>query len=185
MVERESKIDYLTDAIGKTRKSRIEAERRLLKLDALSKHATVYYACITTLLTLLTLFFDYEGLTFLSVASAVVVAICTVYVSAQNYGARAERMRGCYLELQRLCLSLDDKRYMDDEEAWQMANSAGERYVEILQRTENHLTKDYRLATDEACRAYSAGRWLAARFCVYVVPVVAGILFTLTVWPVA
>lgn len=64
MIEIKTKLEYLPILLDKTRKSRIEAERRLLKLDALAKHACVYYACVTTLLSLSTLFFDYKGLPF-------------------------------------------------------------------------------------------------------------------------
>lgn len=181
MVEAGNKIEYLPGLIEKTRKSRIEAERRLLKLDELSRHATIYYACITTLLTLSTLFFDYRGLILLSTASAIIATLCTVYTSSQAYGVRAEKMRECYLNLQQLHLSLDDKRYLNEEEAQQLANCAGERYVEILKCTENHLPRDFRLSKGEIDQTRESMRWVFAKLCIYIVPVIAGIVFMLVV----
>lgn len=183
MIETENKFEYLQDLIGKTRKSRIEAERRLLKLNSLSNHACIYYACITTLLSLSIMFFDYKGLPFLSISSAIVVMACTVYASAQNYGVRAEQMKGCYLDLQKLHLSLDDRRVLQDSEAEELANYVGERYVDIIRQTENHLPRDYRIAHEEENALLEQLRWLALRLVVYVVPVTAATLFSLTVWP--
>ena len=183
MIETENKFEYLQDLIGKTRKSRIEAERRLLKLNSLSNHACIYYACITTLLSLSIMFFDYKGLPFLSISSAIVVMACTVYASAQNYGVRAEQMKGCYLDLQKLHLSLDDRRVLQDSEAEELANYVGERYVDIIRQTENHLPRDYRIAHEGENALLEQLRWLALRLVVYVVPVTAATLFSLTVWP--
>ena len=183
MVETENKFEYLQDLIGKTRRSRIEAERRLLKLNSLSNHACIYYACITTLLSLSTLFFDCKGLSFLSVSSAIVVMACTVYASAQNYGVRAEQMKGCYLDLQKLHLSLDDKRVLQDSEAEELANNIGEHYVDIIRQTENHLPRDYRIAHGEEDTLLEQLRWLALRLAVYVMPVVVAALLSLAVWP--
>ncbi|WP_165249318.1 SLATT domain-containing protein [Adlercreutzia sp. ZJ141] len=182
MVEAENKFNYLPGLIKNTRKSRIEAERRLLRLDALSKHASVYYACLTALLSLSSVFLDYKGLPFLSVASAVVVAICTVYASTQNYGVRAEQMKECYIELQKLLLKLDDKRTLEDGEAQEVANQVGECYVEIIRRTENHLLRDYLLATGSNNETKEQLRWFALRVCVYVVPVLVAFVFSWAVW---
>lgn len=182
MVKAGNKFEYLPGLIDKTRKSRIEAERRLLQLDVLFKHASVYYACLTVLLSLSTVFFDYEGLSFLSVASAVVVTICTVYASTQNYGVRAERMKECYLELQQLFFALDSRCAFEDEEAQETANRVGEQYIEILRRTENHLVCDYKAAIESLDVTKKRLRWLAVRICVYVLPVLVAIVFSLAVW---
>lgn len=183
MLETENKFEYLPGLIDKTRKSRIEAERRLLRSDALSKHACVYYACITILLSLSTIFFDYRGLPFLSLASTIVVALCTVYASSQNYGIRAEQMKQCYLELQKLHLRFDNKRILEEAEAQELANDVGEQYVEIVQRTENHLPRDYGLATGQTERIANDLRWIVIRACVYVFPILFSIVFSLIVWP--
>lgn len=183
MSESENKTRYLPVIIGKTRKARIEAERRLLRLDALSKHASVFYACLTTLLSLASVFLDYKGLPFLSIASAVVVAICTVYSSAQNYGVRAEKMKACYLELQRLHLMLDGRQDCKEDGAESIVDEIGRRYVDILERTENHTPRDYEIASKDIGKRKDRLRWFCIRLCVYIAPVLAGIVFSLIVWP--
>ena len=183
MIEIETKREYLPGLLDKTRKSRIEAERRLLKLDALAKHACVYYACATTLLSLSTLFFDYKGLPFLSISAAIVVTVCTVYASAQNYGVRAEQMKECYLELQELHLSPDGGCLSDDREAEDLVNRIGERYVAIIRQTENHLSRDYEIAFGQTSALKEGIRWFGLRCVVYVLPAVIAICFSLSVWP--
>lgn len=176
----EDKCQYLPDLIDKTRKSRIEAERRLLKMNTLSMHACIYYACITTLLSLSALFFSYPGLPFLSISSAIVVTICTVYVSAQNYAARAEQMKGCYLALQELHLSLDNASLPGKCDI----DSAGQKYIDIVRQTENHHIRDYQIAMSDINDFHQILYWLAIRFAVYAIPVLIAIAFSLVVWPV-
>lgn len=180
-----SGLEYLYELIANTRKSRIESERRLLALDALVKHATVYYACLTVLLTLLSLFFDYTGISFLSISFAVIIAICTAYASAQNYAVRAERMKECYLDLQVLLFKFDECRDESDEERKKIFQDISRQYSEVLKRTDNHLTSDYMIAikNDLWCKKNTL-KYYFVRICIYVIPVLIGIVSTLLVWPV-
>ena len=135
------KEEYLYGIIEKTRLSRIRAERRLLELDLFVKHANVYYACVTAALTIGSFMLPESRLiSFLSVASAVVLAIWTTYSTTQNYAARAETMRSCYLDLQALLFDMDRD---PSSSLWCGVDDAGKRYSDILHRTENHLPKDY------------------------------------------
>lgn len=176
------KASYLQDIISKTRKARINAECRLLELDALLKHATLFYSCITVALTLVQLFYVDEGsnasrtLSFLSVVSAIIITICTTYASSQNYAVRAEQMKTCYLELQRLSLQLDDV----DQEAESCGtslriDSIGEKYVDVLARTENHLQTDY-YGAGAFCFSINGKslNYFVLRFLVYVLPILLG-----------
>lgn len=102
----DSKFDYLQQIIQRTRLAHIDAEKRLLRMDLLVKHATVYYACWTVGLSLATLFADSKWLAFLSIVSSIVVALFTVYAGSQNYAVRAEQMKNSYIQLQGLWLVL-------------------------------------------------------------------------------
>lgn len=181
------KEEYLYGIIEKTRFSRIRAERRLLELDLFVKHANVYYACLTTALTIGSFMLpESRLLSFLSVASAVVLAIWTTYSTTQNYAVRAEMMRGCYLDLQALLFDMDRE---PSSPMYCNADDAGKRYSEILRRTENHLPKDYlgeanaRLfrKTMEHPWAYYAKRGLA-----YAAPpaIIIAAYFAMRVWHV-
>lgn len=183
--EAEPKNVYLPKIINKTRKARINAERRLLELDALLKHATLFYSCVTVGLTLIQLFYFDEGsnanraLTFLSVASAVIITICTTYASSQNYAVRAEQMKNCYLELQRLWFQLDNvKQDHPSGEASSHIDLIGERYIDILARTENHLETDYSKESNGFIVIFKRPlNYFVLRFLIYVFPILLGIGF--------
>lgn len=183
MVQAENKYQYLKQIISNTRLSRIEAERRLLKLDALSKHASVYYACLTAFISLTSIFVNYEGLPFLSIVLAVIVSICTIYSSSQNYGVRAEQMKSCYLDLQRLLFKLDDKANLNETDAQNLSNKIGQQYIDIIQRTENHHPIDFFLAQGKLNKTAYQMRWLALRAVVYLLPIAIILLVSYMIWP--
>lgn len=146
----ERKCDYLKTIIEKTRLARIKSEKRLLELDSLLKHATVYFACLTVVLSIIPLFLTEANertngiLSFLAIASSIVITICTLYASGEDYALRAERMKYAYLEMQRLLFELDDSELGPSEKEFERrADEIGQRYVEVLMSTENHTTQDY------------------------------------------
>lgn len=169
---------YLPLLIKNTRAARIQAEKRLLGLDALVKHATVYYSCLTLILSLAPLFLTGASettknvLSFLSIASAAIITICTMYVSGQNYAVRAERMKFVYLELQRLWLEVDSaKARLEELELIKEMDAIGDRYVDIVASTENHTEEDYSTGKEGgniAARRYREIRIWGLRAFIYV-----------------
>lgn len=181
------KEEYLPDIIQMTRKARIEAERRLLRSNALLSHATIYYACTTTLLTLVPLFFDIShgalrAIPFLSSFSAIVITLCSTYASAQNYGVRAEQMRESYLAMQELLFELDRIPNSAEPRPTDI-DGISRRYIEILQRTENHLPIDYEIAEKNhraiVCNYITN---FFVRLLIYVAPVLASAAFALIIF---
>lgn len=142
MTQNNSKVNYLPDLIEKTRKSHIEAEKRLLRYDKLSKQANVYYACLTVLLSLLSFCFPQcQLIAFLAIGISVTLTIIAVFASMQNFGSRAIDMKYSYLSLQELWFDFDNE--LQNETLEERADRLGREYVHILQRTENHTEKDY------------------------------------------
>ena len=143
-VNRDKLIEYLPGLIETTYKTRCEAERRYLQNDALASHANVYCVCLTTTLSLLSLFTSGELFPFLSLASAIILALAIVYATARDYKAKALQTRLCYSELQNLWFHVDallDEQPPDiDKRMLEFADS----YSEILERYDNHLSKDYK-----------------------------------------
>lgn len=176
-IEEKTKEQYLPGIIEKTREARIKTEKRLLELDALLKHATIFYACITALLSILPLFIDrthascLNRISFLSIASAFIITTCTIYASGQNYAVRAEQVKHAYLELQRLWLQLDNNTHAQNVDPIDV-DTIGERYVDIVASTENHSNEDWAFSKEgkatklqKACKLL---RYLLLRFMVYV-----------------
>lgn len=168
----DSKFDYLQQLIQRTRLAHIAAEKRLLRMDLLVKHATVYYACWTVGLSLATSFANSKWLAFLSIVSSIVVALFTVYAGSQNYAVRAEQMKNSYIQLQDLWLDFDSSEAEEGDRAV-FVDRAGERYIAIIRQTENHLECD-----DEQSRsAFDELRIWGLRIAVYGTPLaVAGVV---------
>lgn len=136
------KREYLPEIISKSRLSHIEAERRLVRYDQLVKRANIYYACWMVLFSLLSFCFpEFQLVSFLAIALAVMLTIVTVFASLQDYGSRAFEMRSSYLEMQKLWLELDS--VPEDEDIDKRADRIGEAYISVLMRTENHTTTDF------------------------------------------
>lgn len=89
-------------------------------------------------------------------------------------------MKQSYLELQSLWLEFDSAERMSETAGQKadFADKAGEKYVEILSQTENHTLEDYESSTNQFRKdvSNSLAKYLACRFCVYVLPVVVGLL---------
>lgn len=177
MAEKQTMSHYLPRLIKNTRLARIQSEKRLLEFDTLLKHATIYYACISTLLSIVPLFLSssfelwQERITFLSIASAIIITICTIYASGQNYAVRAEQMRHAYLELQRLWIRVDSLKSDSAKDVGTLSEIA-ERYVDIVASTENHTENDYLFGVGEkvteADENIRRARYLLLRFMVYI-----------------
>lgn len=168
---------YLPRLIENTRKARIQSEKRLLELDTLLKHTTIYYACLTTLLSIVPLFLSssyklwQDRIMFLSIASAIIITICTIYASGQNYAVRAEQMRHAYIELQRLWIRVDNLK-VDSAKDEAALSEIAERYVDIVASTENHTESDYLFGVGEKVtdsdKSIRRARYLFLRFMVYI-----------------
>lgn len=144
--DREQLTDYLPRLIQTTYRARCEAERRYLQNDTLTSHANVYCACLTAILSLLSLFTDNPLIPFLSLASAIVLALAIVYATTRDYKTKAFQTRLCYNELQNLWFHVDSLLDNRPEDLNEKMLEAADSYSEILKRYDNHLPKDHRRA---------------------------------------
>lgn len=191
MAEKPTIDQYLPQLIKNTRSARIQSEKRLLEFDTLLKHATVYYACISTLLSIVPLFLNSsigiwkDRITFLAIASAIIITVCTIYASGQNYAVRAEQMRHAYIELQRLWLRIDNLKAESTKDRGILFEIA-ERYVDIVASTENHTENDYLFGVKEKVtdgdEIIRLTRYIFLRFMVYIgLPVILVAISILTI----
>lgn len=174
----EEKYRYLYDSIEKTRKARIQTEKRLLSWDALARHASVYYACLTTVLSIVLFVLPADmGLSAMALAMATVTTMCTIYASSQNYGVRALQMRYSYLAMQKLLFDMDSQEATEPKNKLEIADEVGDKYNAILHQTENHTTSDFMLSTYPAgnlkalIRDGSCIKLCLFRFAVYGLPI--------------
>ena len=177
MVEPEKRKElasYLPKLIETTYKARCEAERRYLQNDTLASHANVYCACLTTVLSLLSLFTDNAVFPFLSLASAIVLALAIVYATTRDYKTKAFQTRLCYNELQNLWFHVDALLDEEPDDLNKKMLEAADSYSAILKRYDNHLPKDHERAqqlkggTDDK----KGAEYYAVRLAVYCGPIV-------------
>lgn len=170
---REQLESYLPKIIETTYKARCEAERRYVQNDTLASHANVYCACLTTVLSLLSLFADNALFPFLSLSSAIVLALAIVYATTRDHKTKAFQTRLCYNELQNLWFHVDallDERPPDLN--MKMLDAA-DSYSAILKRYDNHLPKDHERALRVKGNATSKKdcEYYAIRVAVYCGPI--------------
>ena len=128
-----------------TRRSRIQAEKRLLLYDSLSKIANVSFSCWTAVVSLLSLVYPkLEGLTFTAVCTSVTLAIISAYTSSKDYALRAEKTRLNYLSIHRLILEFDNAKQTNTTAL--PIDEFSKRYSDLLETSENHATIDYCIA---------------------------------------
>lgn len=173
---------YLPELIEKTYKARCEAERRYLESDALASHANVYCACLTAILSLISLFMDNPIIPYLSLASAIVLALATVYATTRDYKTKAFQTRLCYNELQNLWFHVDALLDENPADLNHRMLDAADSYSQILKRYDNHLPKDYQKvqgSKDQAsCKRYF--EYFAIRVAVYCGPIILLVVLGLT-----
>ena len=137
--------NWLSGVIKMTRGCHIEAEKRLLSDAALVSRANLYYGCWSAVLTLLTLFPDYNFLALPAACFATVVALWAAYASVEKYELRARDFYTSYLELQKIWIRAEEAEKMPvGKERDSRIRKILEDYYQVLASTENHTSADYR-----------------------------------------
>ena len=149
LLKEESKSDYLPDLVRTTRLCRIQAEKRLLLYDSLSKLANISFACWTAMISLLSLICpQVQQLAFTAVCTSVTLAIISAYTSSRDYALRAAQIKKDYTMLQSFLFELDSDKSSIDR--GRFVDEVGEKYCDLMANSENHTTLDYYFAKMES-----------------------------------
>lgn len=134
------KIDDLKQKIWITRKSRINAEKRLINQEKLIQYLNIWYAITLSGISLYSLVYDVgKNISIISVILSFGITISLIYFSNQNWSIRAENMKRNYINLQSIYLELDSEEDIDNKKLKEFQN----KYIEILNSCENHKEIDY------------------------------------------
>jgi hypothetical protein len=131
--------EQLENKVWWTRKSHIEAEKRMRFRLAWS-HVFLFNCSFCALaLSIIGLEAPDRNLSLASVLISVFVCMCTVQLCNQKYAYRAEDHKKCYLDLAKILPLIQNT----DEKDLTTLENLNERYVNILNETENHHDIDY------------------------------------------
>ena len=126
--------------VGITRLNRINAANRLQRTENFLQGINIYYSCFTAVLSVLSLVVDSKSLSVWSAALTVILAISIVYLNAQKYGSRAQELQTNYIALHKLLFEIERAEASNDTKSLEYFS---ERYCELLQTSENHISLDY------------------------------------------
>lgn len=138
----------LKNQIWTTRISRINAEKRLLGKESFIQGINIYYSCFIILVSLFSLIYKSEKLSFVAVLMNISLLMAILYLNGKKYLENSREYRKNYTELQKLEFKLDIMDNNDDIE--EIVNN----YCELMDSSSNHISYDYYKAihdsTDES-----------------------------------
>ncbi|WP_170956334.1 SLATT domain-containing protein [Kosakonia sacchari] len=124
-----------------TKKARIKAEKRLLRMDAISQSLLLWYSFFLVAYSIITLVVKVASLTetAIMVALSVLVLLLTLYVNNMRFKERAMLMKQCYEQLGLIYGAIGSSSDID---------SLKKEFHSILSISENHKEIDYYRAVD-------------------------------------
>ena len=129
-----------SDRIWKTRKSRIIAEKRLIRASSISNYLVIWYSFALVIVTIWNLKYPNDYLNIFLVFGSIAVLVASVVVASQKYSERSFAMRNCYLKLDELYLKFKRAEEKNDP---QLLQDLEAEYLTIIQNVENHSDIDY------------------------------------------
>lgn len=136
----QEKVENLKQKIWITRKSRINAEKRLIRQEKLIQYLNIWYAILLSLISLYSLVYNVnKNISIISVVLSFGITMVSIYFSNQNLSIRAENMKKNYINLQSLNFEIDSEEYINNKKLKEFQD----KYIKILNDCENHENIDY------------------------------------------
>lgn len=133
-----NQVEKLKNRIWITRISRINAEKRLISKEKFIQAINIYYSCLTTILSIMSVVQDDEKLGIITVYMTVSLLVSIMYLNSQKYGEHAREFRENYTALQRLEFKLNHISGESNE-----IEEIEEEYCTLLNKYNNHITYDF------------------------------------------
>lgn len=131
------KNEGLRNNIWETRKSRINAEKRLSDLDSFVRFVNVYYSFFIITFSIFSIIADNHFLAVSNTFVSIALLISILYFNSLNYEQKAYNYRSNYTQLHKLELSITSE--LNDSEILEIKNE----YCDLLNSTLNHIPYDY------------------------------------------
>lgn len=140
-IPEKDQIIELSRVVNITRLNRIHASNRLLGTEQFVQYINIYYSCAAAVITILSLKYPDSSFSIASAIMTVALAISIVYLNAQKYGSRAQQLQMNYLALHQLRFDIEN---VERENDYGKLKELENKYVHLLQTSENHIEHDYR-----------------------------------------
>lgn len=131
----------LSNRIWTTKKSRMNAEARLLKTNDFLQFIIVYYSAWVIGISLVAIFIPRDWLNFSSIVSSIMLSFASVYLPSQKYTDRANNLKENYTKLSKLEFELE---LLEDEGLTsESIKNISDSYQDIISQAENHKEIDF------------------------------------------
>lgn len=148
--------ETLKNQIWTTRISRVNAERRLLMKEDFIQGINIYYSCILTIFSILSLVKpdNSSQLSLISTYMSVCLLIAILYTNSLRYREHARDYRTNYTALQKLEFRLNKPSITFDE-----MEAINDEYCTLLDGAANHIQFDYYCTVAQSRGQYRTDRW--------------------------
>lgn len=132
-----TKKELLDDKLWITKKSRMNAEKRLISNANFLNIANVYYSVFIAIISIISIVTNNTGYSLVSVILSVTLTITISFASSLNYKERAEKMKKNYIDINQLEIQLKYTNENDELKKIELE------YSNLLNNVENHIEFDY------------------------------------------
>lgn len=132
-----TKKELLDDKLWMTKKSRMNAEKRLISNANFFNIANIYYSVFIAIISIISIVTDNTVYSLVSVILSVTLTITISFSSSLNYKERAEKMKKNYIDINKLEIQLKYTNENDELKKIELE------YNNLLNNVENHIEFDY------------------------------------------
>ncbi|PEE96967.1 hypothetical protein CON21_30805 [Bacillus thuringiensis] len=145
-------IEQLSNKMWITRKCRINASERLLKIHRRAQFLINYYTVVILSLSIWTLYSPPKSnhLSFITVIASLFLFAMTIAIDSSNYKDRISSMKNCYIKIDGLEAELNillndviNKSISNDQVIKDTFRNIRKQYSDLLNSVENHSEYDH------------------------------------------
>ncbi len=152
-------FEKLKNRVWTTKTSRINAERRLELKESFIQGINIYYSCICTIFSVLSLINGDQKLSVMTVFITIALFMAILYSNSQKNLEQAKDYKINYLQLMDIDFELQHITCEDEKQIREIET----KYCEILNRSRNHIEFDYYRTVYSSTGDYRKERWIAVR----------------------
>lgn len=160
---RKEELEHFKNQVWATRISRVNAEKRLINKESFFQGINIYYSCVTIIFSILSLYYQDDRLSLMTVFMTISLLIAILYMNGQKYLEHAREYRKNYTAIHELEFQIGHLNEEDEDEL----KNIEKKYCELLDSSSNHITYDYYYTVYRSNLDYKEKRWKNIRWRFY------------------
>lgn len=175
----DEKVKEILKMMRTTKRSRMNAEKRLLKKDKFLKQIAINYSVFIIALSVINLGINSSIINYFLIIASLVVLSVSLYRGSENLVTRANKFKENYIKISKLDneLYVRSPENLNEEKVLEIDNE----YQDILKNCDNHEFRDYHMTLKKCHNSYSKVKNFWWNFCeegiriifLYVLPTIA------------